>query len=413
MIMNSRERIMAAWNGEPVDHVPLTTWSFGFNPLAALKWSRNDVTREFWYSLRLEHLHRWEQPWDLDDDFRRVLAWRSLGVDDILDVSAPWSVDSAVTWTDSIVPVGEEDPAYPVLLREYETPTGKLRHAVRQTGEDQEAGWVVQPDVVPLIEDFNIPRAVEHAVSGPDDVRVIQHLYQPPDSDARAWFADRMSKVHEFAAREQVPVQVWSGFGMDAVVWFTGVEGAIMLAMDHPGAFGELFHTITATDLARTEMAASTEGVDMVVARGWYSSTDLWSPALFEQFTFPYIKAIAETAHRHGKKFGYVMTTGVETLGGRLADAGVDVLYFVDPVQDTISLETARDLLGDRLTIVGGINTVSLNVDSSDTIRDKVLRAVDILGPTSRFILHPVDALFPDTPWSAIEAMIEAWKSTH
>ena len=35
---------------------------------------------------------------------------------------------------------------------------------------------------------------------------------------------------------------------------------------------------------------------------------------------------------------------------------------------------------------------------------------MDVLGPTNRFILHPVDAIFPDTPWSGIEAMIEAWK---
>ena len=28
--MTSKERILAALNGEPADHVPLTTWCFGF-----------------------------------------------------------------------------------------------------------------------------------------------------------------------------------------------------------------------------------------------------------------------------------------------------------------------------------------------------------------------------------------------
>jgi hypothetical protein len=37
---------------------------------------------------------------------------------------------------------------------------------------------------------------------------------------------------------------------------------------------------------------------------------------------------------------------------------------------------------------------------------------MDTLGPTQRFILHPVDALFPDTPWSGIEAMIAAWRAS-
>jgi uroporphyrinogen-III decarboxylase len=148
----------------------------------------------------------------------------------------------------------------------------------------------------------------------------------------------------------------------------------------------------------------------MVVQRGWYSSTDFWSPKLFDAFVFPHLKELADLTHRHGKKFAYVMTTGVGKLGPRLADAGVDVLYFVDPVQDQLPLEQARDHLASRMTLVGGINTLTLASSDRDHIRDEVRRAMDILGPTNRFILHPVDALFPDTPWSGIEALIQAWR---
>jgi len=408
--MTTLERLVAAWEGKAADHVPLTTWCFGVSPPPPLRWEKEGVTREFWYSMRMEHLHTMEQPWDLDDDFRRVMAWRSLGVDDILDVSVPWSVDPEVSWKDSTAPAGKLDPSYPVLVREYATPSGPLRHAVRETGEEQGRGWVVQPDHVPLIEDFNIPRAVDHAVSGPDDVAALRHLYMPPDAPAREWFIKRMEEVRAFAVQNAVPVQAWAGFGMDAVVWFTGVEGGILLAMDSPGAFRELMDNITGTDVIRAELAAGTAGVDVVVARGWYSSTDFWSPALFDEYVYPYVEAIAKAIHQHGKKFAYVMTTGVATLGPRLADAGVDILYFADPVQDSISLETARELLADRMTVVGAMNTVSLQSDGPDQVRENVRRAMDVLGPTNRFILHPVDALFPDTPWSGVEALIEAWK---
>ena len=30
--------------------------------------------------------------------------------------------------------------------------------------------------------------------------------------------------------------------------------------------------------------------------------------------------------------------------------------------------------------------------------------------PADRFILHPVDALFPDTPWEGVKNLIEIWK---
>ncbi|MCP4643590.1 MAG: hypothetical protein GY851_24290, partial [bacterium] len=312
----------------------------------------------------------------------RVAAWRALGVDDILDVSVPWSTDPSVTFEDSLIAAGEMDPTYPVRARDYTTPAGALRHAVRQTGEDPGDGWVIQPDHVPLFEDYNIPRGIDHAVSSPADVEPVAYLFCPPNDAARSWFSERMAKVKTFADEQDVAVQAWAGFGMDAVVWLCGVEGAIMLAMDAPDEFARLLAIVTKADLARAELAASHPGVDAVVARGWYSSTDLWSPALFEQYVRPYIEAMSSVVHEHGKTFIYTMTTGVEVLGNQLADAGVDVLYFVDPVQDALPLETARDSLDERLTIVGGINSTTLSSGSTEEIREGVTRAMEVLKPT-------------------------------
>jgi uroporphyrinogen-III decarboxylase len=198
------------------------------------------------------------------------------------------------------------------------------------------------------------------------------------------------------------------------VVWFTGVQNAILMALDEPEAFGRLVDTIAATDLARSELAAADPRVDLIVQRGWYSSTDFWSPALLDQFLFPRLRELAEAVHRHGKKLAYVMTTGIETLGERLADSGVDVLYFVDPIdpiQKELSLERVRERLGGRMTLVGGISTLTLASRRPEEIDRFVERAVEVLGPTGRFILHPVDALFPDTPWEGVERLIEAWKA--
>jgi uroporphyrinogen-III decarboxylase len=97
-------------------------------------------------------------------------------------------------------------------------------------------------------------------------------------------------------------------------------------------------------------------------------------------------------------------------IGPRLADAGVDVLYFVDPIQDQITLEEARDLLAGRMTLVGGTNAWSLASGDPERIRREVRRALEVLGPSRRFILHPVDAIFPDTPFAGLQTMIEAWQ---
>ncbi len=420
--MTSKERILAAIEGKAKDHTPCTAWCFGFLAPEHLRWQRDGRKVKYWYSKRMEHIHTLAEPWTLEDDFKRVETWFSLGIDDILDVSVPWSQADDVSWQDLKVSAGQADQ-YPLLVREYQTPSGALRHAVRQMGEYHGQGWVIQPDYVALFEDYNIPRAVEHAVSSPSDVPMIKHLYAALNSEAKSWFAERMAKVKRFADEKGVLVQAWSAFGMDAVVWLTGTEAAIMMAIDTPQAFKQLMEIIAKTDYARTELAAMTDGVDMVVERGWYSSTDFWSPSLFDKYVYPHVAKLAALAHKHGKKFAYVMTTGVEALGPKLADAGVDVLYFIDPVQDKISLEKVKELLGARrgslggaksrqarIAVAGGTNALSLASGDPARIRSEVKRAIEILGPTNRFILHPVDALFPDTPWQGVEQMIEAWK---
>lgn len=407
--MNSKERILAAIEGSQPDHTPLTTWCFGVAPPEHLLWKRDGKPVTFWYSKRMEHIHTLPQEWTLEDDFRRVERWLELGIDDILDVSVPWGQDPQVTLADSVVPAGKMDSC-PVLVRDYKTPSGPLRHAIRQTQEDPGRGWVVQPKHAALFEDYNVPRGVEHAVSAPADVPVARHLYTAPGPAESEWFAARAAEVRRFAEAKGVFVQAWSAFGMDAAVWLAGTQGAIMLAMDAPDVFAQLLDIIAQTDYARTELAAQTQGIDMVVMRGWYSSTDFWSPRMFDEYVFGHVKELADLAHKHGKKFAYTITTGVETLGPRLADAGVDVLYFVDPVQDAITLEKARELLADRITLAGGTSALTLASGEPGRIRSEVHKALDILGPTNRFILHPVDALFPDTPWQSVEQMIEAWR---
>ena len=335
----------AVWNGNPVDYVPLTMWCFGFPAPPGLGWTTDGHPVAHWYTKRLEHIHQLPQPWDLSDDFRRVLAFRSLGVDDVLDVSVPWSIDPDATWTDRTLAPGDPngDPTYPVLQREYQTPAGRLRHAVRQTNEDPGPGWVVQRDTVPLLDDFNIPRAVKPAVSSPDDVAVVKHLYAPPDAAARDWFASRMASVGEFANREGVAVRAWSAFGMDAVVWMMGAENAILMAVDDPAAFTRLLDTVAETEYARIELAAKHPDVDIIAQRGWYSSTDFWSPAMFDRFVAPHLRRFTELAHSHGKAYMYTLETGTLLLGPKAAVAGVDVLYGVDPVLDKLTLERARE----------------------------------------------------------------------
>ncbi len=408
--MNSRERLLTTIQCQEPDHVPLLCWCFGFAPPPHLRFALQGRDVPYWYTMRLEHIHTLPEPWTMEHDLQRVRRWLSLGLDDVIEVSPPWGMAAEVRVRDWEEPRAAMAP-YPTLVREYETPSGVLRHAVYKTGETTGPGWVVQPDHVALFEDFNIPRGVKHAVAGPEDLPKLRHLLGRASEGQVAAYRERMSTVKRFAELEGVLVQGWSAWGMDGVIWLMGVEGAVMAAMTEPGFFQELVDAIYALDRQRTELMLDVGGVDMVVQRGWYSSIEFWSPKLFRRFVLPHVRDMATLAHQAGARFAYTMTMGVLPLADQLVEAGVDLLYYVDSVQDKADLAEVKRAIGGKMAVAGGINSgVTLASGSTEEIRQAVYTAVRTLGRGGGFILAPVDALFPDTPWSSVEAMIEAWR---
>ena len=406
--MRSRERLLSVIKGEKVDHIPLYCWVFGFTAPRHLRWIQKSREVIHWYTMRLEHIHTLPEPWDVKQDFKRVDRWLSLGLDDVLDVSVPWSVHPDVKVRDWHEPPSTGEP-YSLLCREYNTPAGILRHIVRQTKEDQESGWVVQPDKVPLFEDFNIPRAVRHAVSGSEELPKLRYLLQNPTSEQLRGYKERMKQVKKFSSEQGVLVQGWSAFGIDGTVWLSGVEGAVIMAMQNPNFFQEFVNVMFEFDKRRTEIMLDIGGIDMVVQRGWYSSTDFWSPALFRRFILPHLKELVSMVHQAGLRFAYVMTTGVMPMLEILKEADIDLLYFVDPVQDKVDLKLLKKQLDGQFALAGGVSSsLILKKGSPQEIREAVHNVVKTLGPDG-FILSPVDALFPDTPWESVKRMIENW----
>ncbi|MBA7648027.1 hypothetical protein ES703_55807 [subsurface metagenome] len=409
--MRSRERLLSAIKGERPDHIPLYFWVFGFAAPKHLRWIQKGREIIHWYTMRLEHIHTLPEPWDVKQDFERVNRWLSLGLDDVLDVSVPWSVHPDVKVRDWHKPPSTGEP-YSLLCREYNTPAGILRHIVRQTKENQEPGWVIQPDKVPLFEDFNIPRAVRHAVNGSEDLPKLRYLLQCPRSEQlRGYeYAPGALCTKKFSREQGVLVQGWSAFGIDGIVWLSGVEEAVITAVQNPAFFQELVDVMFEFDKRRTEVMLDIGGIDMVVQRGWYSSTDFWSPALFRRFVLPHLKDLVNMVHQAGLRFAYVMTTGVMPMLEMLKEADIDLLYFVDPVQDKVDLKPLKKQVGGKFALAGGINSsLTLKKGSDEEIREAVRNAVKTLGPDG-FIVSPVDALFPDTPWESVKIMIESWR---
>lgn len=405
MKLTSRERILGVIEGKKVDHIPLYSWVFGFNPPEYLRWKRNGREVEYWYTLRMEHIHTIPEQWDIYDDFNRVNAWLNLGCDDMLDVSIPWSIHKDV----SIKDWQEKD----IFCREYITPAGNLLQKIRKTDEYIPAGWVIQSDKPKLFEDLNLPRSVKSPVEKEEDIEKLKYVLSEPTKEQIENYKERISLIKKFSKDNGVLVQGWPIFGMDGVIWLCGIEKSIISAMTEPEFFQRLVDSIYEFDLIRTKMMIDIGGIDIIVQRGWYSSTDFWSPKLFYKYVLPNIKRMAELIHQANLKYAYTMTTGVINFLEDLENAGVDLLYFIDPEQDKINLNEVKEKLRGNITVAGGINSsISLMKGNSEEIRHIVHNTINILR-NKKFILSPVDALFPDTPWENVKTMIDVWKEIY
>ena len=380
--MHPRERLLRTISGEQADRVPLYFRLFGFRPPEHLAWN---------------------------DSRERLQRWHSVGVDDFLGAKAPVAMHPGVSsrsWEEAPT----ADMPYTVLHKEYTTPAGAITQAVKWADDLEDSRWHRQSKEVLLMDDFNVPRAVKHPVTGPEDLPALRHLLGDIDEERLPDFRQQVAETKKLA-EEEGSIVVGSGLrGTDAAIWFCGVEGAIMAAVDRPEFFEELLDVIHYVDKRQAEVLLDA-GVDMIARRGWYDTTRFWSPALYRRFIKPRLAELVDMAHQAGVKFTYLMSCGVTPLLDDFIDMGIDLHQHLDPVQGGDDLATVKAKLGGKVAVLGGINSaITLGRGTKDEIRAAVNHAMEVMAPGGGFILSPVDCLFPDTPWESVETLIEAWR---
>lgn len=387
--LNSRERLLTAINLDEPDHVPL-----------CLKW--------------------WERPFLVDENDRwhseleRVLRLLKLGIDDTITLKVPVSLNPEVkTKVSKIHPPGERDA---LIIKEYHTAKGVLKRIVRQTPD-----WP-HGDDVPLFTDFVIPKArsLKFLVEKEEDIDALSCLLTEPSDKELKIFFEKANEVRSFADKHGVLVEAGMAYeegveggvvGADALHWLCGLENTIRAAYTNPEFIQRVLDVIFEWDIRYIRLAIESGAVDLIVHRGWYENADFWPPKLYRKFILPYVKKLADYVHRHGLKFCYIMSMGIMPLLDFFKEAGVDVLYGVDPVQGGAKLLQVKREIGDRICIWGGINSsVTLKLWSREEIEKAVVDAIETLAPGGGFILSAIDQIFPDTPWESIKVMLDVWR---
>lgn len=387
--LTSRERMLRTLNSEEADYIPCCFMSF-----TALRRRMNE------------------------DFYALVEAERAMGFDSMLFIPAASRAQRPEHPDLRGLPVryGPEvqthewretrDSGVEILHREYRTPDGTLAASV-QLSEDWPHG-----DHIPFVDDYQVPRAVQHLVTGPDDLAALRHLLTPPSEEDVAQFRMEAETATAFAASHGVLLAGGWGVGMDMLNWLCGMQNLMLLLQDQPRTVATLLEMVHVWNKQRMEVVLSAP-VDLYIRRAWYEGCDFVTRNFFRDEVLPKLRAEAELAHERGAKFGYICSSGLKPMLDYYLEAGIDVLIGIDPVQGThTDMPLLRRKLGGRICLWGGVSgAVTVEMGTEEEVRSAVQEAIGTLGPGG-FILSPVDNITIDAPktWRNLEVFLDEWR---
>jgi uroporphyrinogen-III decarboxylase len=393
--VNSRERLLTALDGGKPDHVPCSFMLF-FNLYERCGTYTEFVERQLEMGLdafvhvgQLNHtLHR-----DGSLDPRvKVREW------------------------------AEQDSGGKVFCRRLETPVGPLTGRIRQR-----EGWPTEDDF-PLMNDWLVGRAEEVLVKPETDLDKLPFLFGSfRDRDIEVLREEAAEAARVAGRHGLLQVGGWKGsvnprlqvdpgvMGADAMAWLSGFESVMILSLTRPELIREYARIIHEWNLRQIEIYLEVTEAELIVRRGWYETTEFWTPETFRQVIAPTLRREAELVHQAGRKFGYIITSAFLPLLDDILGAGVDVLIGLDPKEGkgTDLREVKRRFKAAGRCLWGGVSgPMSVETCGPDETRAAVQEAISILGEEGGFILSPVDNIREDTEnaWKNTEVFVETWK---
>jgi len=348
------------------------------------------------------------------NQFERAEVLSALGCDPMIVICLPDPVPHAEV---SIRTRRWREGGRTWIEKEYDTPAGVLRSVVHETDDwcsPQHTYWVQrtlashqrQEYGLHLFDDWNISRRAEPWVKGPEDVEKLKYVLRLPSGwKLDEWRADA-ERAMEYARKYDLLTVSRRSIVGDAFQWFCDIPWFCMQLIEAPDfveAFLKPFHDLA---MAQTELVLDL-GVDVVQRRGWYEVPTYWGPRGFERFLRPSIQAETELVHQAGRLHAYLLPEGHGHYLDILEKMDLDILWGVDPVMGHVDLSVIKQRLGAQKTILGGVNAeVTLTQGTPEDVERATREAIRTLAPGGGFILSPMAAVWPSTPWDNVEVLV-------
>ena len=186
-----------------------------------------------------------------------------------------------------------------------------------------------------------------------------------------------------------------------------GAERFMLALYDHPAEIAAFLERLADWVIGICRHLVSA-GVDLIYLQDDYGATGrpLISMRMWRQFTYPHLVRIVDAVHGNGGLFmlhscGYQMPF----LDDYVA-AGIDVLQSFQPKAGN-DFEAAYAEYGDRLAFATGIDTQRGESMAPEALREEILRNVKIGRRHGRYILSMTHMLQPSMPMANVRAIFD------
>ena len=190
-----------------------------------------------------------------------------------------------------------------------------------------------------------------------------------------------------------------------------GQTNLFPMLIEEPDLIDALCERIAAHNIVEIRKLAAAGG-DAIYIDDATATSDMISPAMYERFSLPYMKAMVDEIHRLGHKAIVIYFGAVMDRLELIADTGADALSMECSMKGFVNdLGEAARRIGDRMTLYTNIDPVSvLEKGSEAELESEIRRQVEAGRPARGLIISPASPITPGTPLARVRKFIELAK---
>ena len=244
------------------------------------------------------------------------------------------------------------------------------------------------------------PVASIPAVKSPDDIRKLRVPDPQKDGRLPVWL-DAIRALKEKVGGEYAVFANVNG-PFQSATQLLGITETAKCMLTDPALLLELLNLTAQTVIAfmKAEIQA---GVDAIIFGDAMSSTNVISPACFEQFSLPYIREVIQAA---GERVPFILHICGDTT--KIIDKMVVTGARYLELDSVVDLAQVRRRHGNSIGIIGNVSPMLLLTGTSQAVEEECRKAIEAAGRDGAYMLGSGCEVPKNTPHRNLEAMTKA-----